>query len=63
MNNQITSPCVLARTVRLLNVNENDGRALVEDRINGDVFNALLSDIRYYTYQGEELLLVTGEVQ
>jgi hypothetical protein len=59
-----TSPCTLVRAIKVLDyfIGEKDGQALVKDIINGEVFNAWLSDIRSFKYQGEELLLITGEV-
>jgi hypothetical protein len=59
-----TSPCTLVRTVKVLDYfsGDNTGRALVKDVANGEIFNAWLSDIRRFKHQGEELLLITGEV-
>ena len=60
-----TNPCTLVRTIKVLDyfIGEKDGQALVKDIINGQVFNAWLSDIRRFKYRGEELLLIMGEVQ
>ena len=60
-----TNPCTLVRTIKVLDyfIGEKDGQALVKDIINGQAFNAWLSDIRRFKYRGEELLLITGEVQ
>lgn len=63
--NTHANPCTLVRTIKVLDyfIGEKNGQALVKDIINGEVFNTWLSDIKRYTYQGEELLLITGEVQ
>jgi hypothetical protein len=60
--NMPTNPCTLVRVVKVLD-HLLDKKVLVQDTINGETFNASMSDIKRFTYQGETLLLVAGDIQ